>query len=410
MNTSMNTREPTRAVPGSRQLGSAAKFASMVLGLFSISFAQSGTNRSEVIKRLAKIDHPGSSWAVRAADAPLMFTGQIMAPDAASDARGQAERALDRLGVVLNSAGGDISRVLRLNAYVAEDKDTPAIEAVVAARFAGAPPVVTLVRSSLIVKDARVAFDAVALISRAPTDVEIASGNAVMPAGAKVFLSGVSGRVSDLPTSVQETMEKLSAISGHLGLGKRDVVQVKIFLQPFSEFEAARREIARIFSGGPVPPIVMVEWLSTAYTEIEMVLSGRALKPQPQAALTFPTIPGRTLSPVYSHVATVAAGTPLIFLGGIDAGHSGPPREQLKRVFEKLGSMLFEADSSYRQLVKATYYVADATTRMTLNEIRPVYYDPARPPAATAVVVSSVGRSDRACVIDMIAVPRVGPK
>jgi enamine deaminase RidA (YjgF/YER057c/UK114 family) len=67
--------------------------------------------------------------------------------------------------------------------------------------------------------------------------------------------------------------------------------------------------------------------------------------------------------------------------------------------------VLFEAGSSFRHLVKATYYLADANGRQSLGDIRPTYYDPTRPPAASALNVTSLGRPGSLVMLDMIAVP-----
>jgi hypothetical protein len=56
--------------------------------------------------------------------------------------------------------------------------------------------------------------------------------------------------------------------------------------------------------------------------------------------------------------------------------------------------------------VKATYLLEDGSPRNSLNDTRAVYYDPLRPPAASAVGVRSVGIPGRAASLDMIAVPR----
>ena len=190
-----------------------------------------------------------------------------------------------------------------------------------------------------------------------------------------------------------------------LRLAKSDVVQVKAFIKPFSEHAVARAEVAKSFSGGPVPPLVLVEWRSELATEIELVASARTLMHGSGEALAFPALPGLAASPRFSRVVTVAAGMPLIFIAGLDGGEGGAPREQWKRIFEQLGGVLFEAGGSFRQLVKATYYLADPAGTAPLGEIRGVYFDPARPPAASAVSVQATGRGQRSLVLDMIAVP-----
>ena len=77
----------------------------------------------------------------------------------------------------------------------------------------------------------------------------------------------------------------------------------------------------------------------------------------------------------------------------------------MKLIFERIGSALYEAGSSYRNLVKATYYLSGAKARTELGDIRGVYYDPARAPAASALESLSLGSPGRTALIDLIAFP-----
>jgi len=360
--------------------------------------------------RRAPVDASGRVAFVRVEDAPLYFSHQVFARDVSLNARAQTEQAIDRFREDLAKVGGNMEGVLRLNLAVAEESDLPLVEAALAERFAGHAPAITWVSTPLTLAGARVAIDGIAVVSRAPAGVDwIEGAGAVVPAGAKVFVSGQLERGGDPAASVRRSMEGLHRTNDHLGLAKRDVVQVKIFLQPFTEHPSALREVVASFGGIASPPVIMVEWVSAEHAEIEMIVAGTSLRSVPTESLSFVTLPGKTKSPRFSHVAVVAAGTPLIFLGGIDAGPGLEPREQWKRIFERLGSTLFEAGSSFRHLVKATYYLEDSPARGVLNEIRATYYDPSRPPAASAVGVRRIGRSDRAFHLDMIAVPLPGP-
>ena len=246
----------------------------LVLAALPCVAAESGET---ALVRHAKNDGSGTAWAVRAPDGPLAFTAQVFAKNLWRDARAQTDEALDALGVLLAPAGGDLKRVVRLNVYVADDAATPAVDAAIAARFAGTPPAVTLVRTALPREGARVALDAVTAVSRAPSAVEVMADAAVMPAGGKVFVSGQAEKAPDLAGSARLTMASLHRSLAHLGLAKTDVVQVKAFIKPFSEHAVARAEVAKSFEGGPVPPLVLVEWQSELATEIELVASGRAL-------------------------------------------------------------------------------------------------------------------------------------
>src|SRR6185295_15270286 len=138
-------------------------------------------------------------------------------------------------------------------------------------------------------------------------------------------------------------------------------------------------------------PIVITEWLAEAPTEIELVAAAPTLAAKDNEPAAFLSLPGMTTSPYYSRVATVGAGSPLIFIAGIDGGEAANPRDQWLEVFQRLGFVLRESGSSFRHMVKATYFLSHPKAREALGEIRGVYYDPSRPPAASAIEVKSIG-------------------
>jgi enamine deaminase RidA (YjgF/YER057c/UK114 family) len=53
---------------------------------------------------------------------------------------------------------------------------------------------------------------------------------------------------------------------------------------------------------------------------------------------------------------------------------------------------------------RITSYVTDDAASKALNDLRPNYYDPARPPAASKATVPGVGLDGRTVTLDMIAV------
>jgi len=373
---------------------------------FSMAQTPSSPTSSSPVQRFPKLDHRGTAFAVRVPDQPLLFTGQVFAATGSGNPRAEVDAALNALETTLAKAGGSLAGVVRLNAYVTDDPSVSVVEAAVAERFAGTPPAFTLVRSPLTQAQARVAFDAVATTSRAPSTVEVVDASAaVLPAGGKIFISGQVIRGTDLASGAKLTMGGLFRSLEHLGLGPADVVQVKAFIKPFEDHVAASREIAASFGVGRVPPIIIMEWVSDIYTEIELVASARDRVIDAANGIVYTMLPWLTASPRYCHVSQVAAGTPLIFIGAIDGGDANDPRTQMKTIFERLGSILFEAGSSYRNMAKATYYLNDPIARSMLGDIRAVYYDPTRAPAASALGVNGLGRPGRAAMVDMIAVP-----
>ncbi|MEO6811516.1 MAG: RidA family protein, partial [Isosphaeraceae bacterium] len=118
----------------------------------------------------------------------------------------------------------------------------------------------------------------------------------------------------------------------------------------------------------------------------------------------FLTPPELKPSPVYSRIVRVNRGD-LIYVSGLTGPDGADGKAQTEAIFGTLKEILSRAGSDFRHMVKATYYVADDPASRALNDLRPKYYDPARPPAASKAVVAGVGLPGRTITLDMIAVP-----
>ena len=384
------------------------------------------TPTAPMIVRKAKEDRSGTAWFVRAPDARLVFTGQVAASNVTLDPAGQAEEALNNLRDQLKEADTDLDHILRLNVYVADPEFTAAVDQVIARRFAGAPPAVTLIYTPLAKPQARVAFDAIAIhpsifppptvsagggSSRpvAPASLRTVQftreGTAILPPGGKVFVAGQANPGPGLGPSLKAIMPNLFKALAHVGLARESVAQVKAFIKPFHEHAVAVAAIKASFGPLPVPPIVLVEWTTTQPAEIELVAAAPDLQRPIEDAAAHVSLPGMAPSTLFSRISTVAAGAPLIFISGIDGGRGGTAREQWKRVFDQLGTVLWDSGSSFRHLVKATYFLNDASAREQMTSIRGVYYDPTRPPSASALDVTQMARPGRLVMLDLIAVP-----
>jgi len=359
--------------------------------------------------------------SVRAADGPLAWTGQIYGWNDAGTVGGsaahQAESALARLRIALAAAGSDFERVVRINAYVVTDEIAPVLVAALKKGFAGHMPSLTVVATPLAESGALLALDAVAAVATPATKLSVlavdglppkATGRhvSVVPAGRKVFISGQAEPAENLRLATRLTMASLGRSLAHLGVEKTAVVQVKAFLQPFAQHRETVEEIAAFFEGGPVPPVVLMAWTSELPTEIELVAAGgTARAPVAGEPIWFSTLPNLAASPRFSRAAIVEPGVPLIFTSGLVGSAGEGARAELRDIFAQLGSLLFDAGSSYRYLVKATYFNRDAMGPKVLAEVRGVYFDPTRPPAASSVGVSTLGVAGRVSSLDMIAVP-----
>jgi enamine deaminase RidA (YjgF/YER057c/UK114 family) len=237
---------------------------------------------------------------------------------------------------------------------------------------------------------------------------------ATLPRGSRIYVSGQAEQSESLAEATQATLQSLHKTLEFLGRSDGDIVQLKAFVQPMSDANLVRAEVDRFFAGKPVPPLILVEWKSSKTTPIEIELIAAGGKPGSEApSMEFLTPPGMTASPVYCRVCCISHPT-TIYVSGLFSKHdraSNPDSTvngeiEVKDQFAQLDRILKLTGSDFRHLAKATYYVSTDSASVSLNKLRPGYYDPQRPPAASKAIVSSVGVKDLGLTIDMIAAPK----
>ena len=374
---------------------------------------------AEDIRYIDPSDADGSSAAVVVPNAPLVHTAQFLAFDAAGTivGKGHAKEQIDLVFAVLESAvwlcdpTGNPT-IVKLNVVAANLDVVDAVRRDLAARISNrAKPAVSYVVGKLRYPDALVAIDAVVVspktttrgvITLEPSPVRVA----VLGPGPKVYVSGQAEKGKDLSEMTRKTMESLAVTLKHLGLDWKDVVQIKSFIGPIAAVADAEREIASFFKDdSPVPPLVFVEWTTEPSIEIELIAGSKKGTGPVGDSVEFITPPGMTASPVFSRVARVAAG-PTIYTSGLYGDSQGNSEAEIREIFANLGKLLDKSGSDFRHLAKATYYVSTNDASTKLGTIRPEFYDPQRPPAASKAPVMETGRDGRTITLDMIAVPR----
>lgn len=358
----------------------------------------------------------GLSAAVIAGSA-LVHTEQFL-PVSVTESdvtRKQLENVMEQLQTALTAA--DAGDLVKLNFCVASDAVAAEIRQALPEIFpAGNQPAAAFVVSTLPVAGARVAVDGVAEIKSAAAaslaEVQHTRGAARMPAGVRIHVSGQAEQSESLSDATTKTLESLRKTLIFLGRTDRDIVQLKAFLQPMEQAAVVSSAVQEFYRGLPVPPLVLVEWKSSRTTPVEIELVAWGGSPAPGApSLEFLTPPGMTTPTIYCRVCRVNAPKS-IYISGLypEAGPAATAGlstgdAEVKTVFASLGRILQETGSDFRHLVKATYYVATDESSASLNKLRPEYYDPQRPPAASKAMVSSTGRPGTGLTIDMIAVP-----
>lgn len=293
-------------------------------------------------------------------------------------------------------------------------KDLPALETfqkTLAVAFGDHPPAISVVVSDLSQPDALVALDAVAALpasvrdsvgfDKIPELPPLGQHVAILPPGQRIYISG-QAEPGDLPAAARKTMESLAKTLESLNLTQGAIVEVKAFVNPMTRAGEVREEIVKFFGELPVPPIVLIDWKFESPIEIEVVAWGGP--PLPGEPLDYITPPFMKSSPVFSRVVRVNHG-PIIYVGGLHGPPGASPEQQITSIFDQLGNTLKAADSDLHHLVKATYLCTEPKTIKSLGALRPNYYDPKRPPAASLSMISNTGRVDTTITLDMIAVP-----
>lgn len=333
----------------------------------------------------------GSAQAVVITGAHLAHTAQFFGTDPASVLR-QVDQALRK-------AGSSIDKAVKLNIVVADESVTAKVEQALAKRYPAASraPAASLVAGSLPAAGATLAIDAIGLASRTE---KRNSQVAVLPSGPRAYISGQSAN-GTLERATRETLDKLKANLEFLGLSLNDVVQVKSFVDPIESVPEVRRWIDGYFGPQP-PPQVFVQWTSKGRIEIEVIATIPST-PAPAAPVDHLWPPDEKPSPVFCRMVRLASPT-TIYTSGL-FGTEGPADKQIRDIFRSLDTILRETSGDLRHLAKATYYVADDEASRKLNEIRPEFYDPKHPPAASKAGVKATGRARRTVTLDMIAVP-----
>lgn len=362
----------------------------------------------------------GMSAAVVVDGQALAHTAQLFAhgpkgePPSGS-AEAQVERTLDNLAAALAGAGSGFDRIVKINVYAAQADVTGVVEKAFGRRFRGAArPAVTFMEGKLPIAGALVAMDAIAAAPAAGTRVvrhpvravQTAGGEcqvAILPAGPAVYISGYA-EPGEPPQAARATMVRLGAALEHVGLQPSDVVQVKAFLATATDPAVVREEIRRFFGHSDVPPQVLLEWHTTGRAvEIELVAAARLRSAeQPPEAIEYITPPGEKPNPHFTRLVRVNRGR-LIFTAGLFGRTNQEAEPQIREIFSELHDILQQAGSSFDQMVKATYYVADSDTSNLLNPIRRELYPPQRPPAASKINVRGTGRIEKTITLDMIA-------
>ena len=269
----------------------------------------------------------GSSDAVIVKNVPLAHTSQIFSSNKRGefvfkgDLNKQIGQIFENLSKALNITDSGLDQIVKLNIYLKNTVFISEVQKEIIKRFKpGKLPAVSFVTGDLSHPDALVSIDAIAVSSNYSDKFVkyFNSGSAkasILPAGPVVYVSGQAAK-GNLAEATLNTLKQLEQTLKSLGLEKRDVVQIKSFINPISDLSIVQNVMGEFFKGGTIPPLVNVEWLSKdPLIEIELIASSNRTPTKPTEQIEFITPEGMVPSPVYSKVTRINYGSKVYVSG-----------------------------------------------------------------------------------------------
>ncbi len=259
--------------------------------------------------------------------------------------------------------------LVKLRAFVAGTGDTRRVQAVVSEmcteKDVPLPALTSIQVGELPLDGAQIVLESVALEKK-----PVNPGGIVMVPAESDFENRPLQPV--LP-HVRRVLDKLRAAMAAAGAGADDVLQVTCYATSLDEVDQFRAAVADAFPKA-VPDVV-----------------------QPlRAALES----GATCEAVGRRMAPQGAGT-LIFTGAQLAFGTAPGDARL--AFERLGKTLAQAGASYGRVVHVTIYSMSRSTSELAERAAREFFDPAKPPALTAVAVEALPSLDASFAVDAVA-------
>lgn len=365
----------------------------------------------------------GASDAVQVKEVPLVHTRQFLPLDktgtliSTGNLNAQLNQVFMNISGALKQANSSVSQIVKLNVYLKSDDLMAEVQNYIDKTFkTDKKPALSFVSGDLTHSDALVSMDVIAVAMKSNAESvtymkndKLSATNhtvaSILPAGPVVYISGQAVK-GELAEATRGTLAQLEETLHSLGLNRKDIVQIKSFVKPMSDIHVVEREFSQFFKGEIIPPLVNVEWTSKdPVIEIELIASSPKTSVKATEQVEFITPPGMVHSPVYSKVVRVNYGTK-IYVSGLYGNKLGDAKLELASIFSSLSSILKSTGSDFDHLAKATYYVGNDTHSAELNSIRPKFYNPKFPPAASKAMVKGLGLNQAGVSIDMIGVVR----
>ncbi|MEZ6047555.1 MAG: RidA family protein [Planctomycetaceae bacterium] len=359
-------------------------------------------------------DSPGAD-AVVVHDQALIHSGMILPTDeeghvTADTFAAQLSQLGNNLEQLIKSTGSDLQDVVSLRYYVSEAKHLELMRTFKLNGNVAITLAVTPLPDSAAQVGAEVVFCSEKTYHQVyclPSPIKGARLT-VLPRGRAVYISGQLEKGEGTIETARLTMEGLHKTLEHIGLDDSHVVYIRTFVDPISKVDEVDEVIHSFYPKQARPSVTHVEWKTTDSIEIEMI----AYAPeeieiegadQAESVQHF-WLPWLTISPVYCRW-TLINSPDRIYISEQLGMNSDTHEAEIHEIFGRIKEILAGTGSDLNSLAKATYFTTNAEVSKPFGEIRPEYYDPQHPPAASLARIEAIALEGKSIAIDMIAAP-----
>ncbi len=335
------------------------------------------------------------------------------------DVKAQAERAFESIDEILHQAGGSISDVIKITAYLVNPGHFPGFAEVRAKTFPTNPPVSTgVVASSMLLPEALIEIEAFAylgdkrLVNPSPLGSAAAYSDGVivgntMWMGGQVAMddNGNPQAIGDCPGQLGIIYKNQEKVLKDAGLSFNDLVKINYFYTNPIYYKDLFETREQTFKKNP-PGDTVACVRALIDPNLVMETESVAIVPPAKAEYSDPTATHPSYS--FSHVVIadglvyVSAQVPWDTKGNLIG--AGDFEAQMAQVYRNVEGCLNSVGCSYGDVAKLTYYITHVGYFQQAMQVRETFVG-SNPPAVTGIAIDSINNNPVIlCALDAIAV------
>lgn len=300
------------------------------------------------------------------------------------DIKTQTKRVLDNLIGILRAAGSSPENVAKVNVYLKNASDFPAMNEVYRSYFPQDQPARTTVATSLLFPEALVEVSMVAIPNGGERKVIHPAGWLKSPApysygirsGDTLFLAGLTSRNNrdnvvvkgDISAQTKTTLENAGEILKAAGMTHADVVGSRVFITDTALFQDMNAAYRSFFpQNPPARATVKTGLVGPDYlVEISMI----AIKGGDRQAITTPNADGSPGRPSPNLSSAVRSGGRLYVSGmlGNSEANRGDTTAQTRETLARIARTLKAAGFRWSDVVEGLVYLSDVKSFSAMNE------------------------------------------